>query len=439
MLFFNFGEMTFRAYDWPKEFMYYSVMKHAFDDMSLPYHVSKAFHGTKRFLALPETLLSPQVFFLPLFKTGEFILLNTLLLYSVGFAGCLAIRKKYKLSAIPFASLFLLFNFNGHITSHLAVGHSMWNGYFLLPFYCLYLMEIIEGDVNNAAIKLSLVLFAIVLQGAFHIFMWCILLLCLLALSKRKYLMKLLSAIGLSMVLSSFRIIPAVITPMGENPPFISGYSTLRELFDGLTLIRTHTYPWLGGIFGVMKWWEYDVYIGFIGLGIILYFGIYKRLKDNNMAGEKHADLDIPILVLSLMSVGYFYAFVQYIPFSLLKVERVSTRFIIIPLLILIIISCIRMESFVRGLSSKEKAFLSLLVLQMAFSLATHSFKWSVHTVEKYFDSQVLDLSIGIVGIEDRFYTFMVDISFLISLCSALIVAYFFCPTRNLLSFLRRK
>ena len=34
---------------------------------------------------------------------------------------------------------------NGHIVAHLAIGHSMWTGYFLLPFVFVYLMDILDG------------------------------------------------------------------------------------------------------------------------------------------------------------------------------------------------------------------------------------------------------------------------------------------------------
>jgi hypothetical protein len=57
--FLNHGEMSFKAYDWGKEFLYYSVLKQAIATGMIPYHISLAFQNSNRFLAIPETNLSP--------------------------------------------------------------------------------------------------------------------------------------------------------------------------------------------------------------------------------------------------------------------------------------------------------------------------------------------------------------------------------------------
>ena len=138
VFFLNYGNMSFKVHDWAKEFIYYSVLKQAMESGRLPFHIPMAFHETQRFLALPEINMSPQVFLLPLMDVGTFVLVNTLFMYTIGFAGCLAIRSRYGLSPVAFSVLFMLFNFNGHITAHMGVGHSMWTAYFLLPFFFLY-------------------------------------------------------------------------------------------------------------------------------------------------------------------------------------------------------------------------------------------------------------------------------------------------------------
>jgi hypothetical protein len=67
LLFFHSGNMSFNAHDWQKEYTYYSVLKEAIQTGAIPYHVTVAFHGTNRFLALPETNLSPQILLLRCF------------------------------------------------------------------------------------------------------------------------------------------------------------------------------------------------------------------------------------------------------------------------------------------------------------------------------------------------------------------------------------
>ena len=174
-IFFNFGNLPFSGLDtWPQEEYYYSVLRSSVQDRAIPYFVSPArrdarnitsrgtstgqkpvnpLHGdlfyetdtsllyvfieqqwqpwelhSVRFLGIPETVMSPQILLLPLTGLGNFVLINTLIMYSLGFIGCLLVRKRFQLSLLPFVFLFLLFNFNGHITSHLSVGHTMWLG-----------------------------------------------------------------------------------------------------------------------------------------------------------------------------------------------------------------------------------------------------------------------------------------------------------------------
>src|SRR5579864_240116 len=93
--FFDHGQILFESHDWPKEYKYYSILRDAIRTGTLPYHVSEseALHGTDRFLAIPETNLSPQILLLPLMDTGRFYIWNVWILYSTGFVGCLLLRK----------------------------------------------------------------------------------------------------------------------------------------------------------------------------------------------------------------------------------------------------------------------------------------------------------------------------------------------------------
>jgi len=143
LLFFNLASAAFRGpsfsvEDWPKEYRYYSILQQAVRGDRVPFYVSRPIH-TRKFLALPEVSWSPQLLLLRFMPVGAFVVANTLLLYSAGFAGLLLIRRRYSLGLLPFAFLFAIFAFNGHVTAHLAVGHSMWVGYFLLPFVLLLL------------------------------------------------------------------------------------------------------------------------------------------------------------------------------------------------------------------------------------------------------------------------------------------------------------
>src|SRR5262245_20762907 len=112
--------------DWAKERRYYTVLGEAVREVRVPYFVSRPIQETRKFLAIPEVVWSPQVLLLGVLDVETYVAAQTVLLYTAGFIGCLWLRRRYSLSALPFTLLFLLFNFNGHVTAHLAVGHSMW-------------------------------------------------------------------------------------------------------------------------------------------------------------------------------------------------------------------------------------------------------------------------------------------------------------------------
>jgi hypothetical protein len=47
--------------------------------------------------------------------------------------------------------------------------------------------------------------------------------------------------------------------------------------FAGLAILRNHRFPVVGGIFfDRVHWWQFDGYIGTLGLALILYFGVYQ-------------------------------------------------------------------------------------------------------------------------------------------------------------------
>lgn len=428
LYFFNFGNLTFQAFDWPKEFKYYSILKEALTAHSIPYHVSDTFQKTNRFLALPETQLSPHIIFLPFMSIAQFIIFNTILLYVFGFIGCLLIRRHYKLTLLPFLILYLLFNYNGYITSHIAVGHSMWAGYFLLPFFCLFVLELLEEKRFLASVmKLSLLLFVIILQGAFHIFVWCALFLILIAIFNRIYIKPIFLTILLSIFLSSFRLVPAAITFYNKGYPFlfISGYPGIFSFLNALVNIKGHTYfPFVPK----MGWWEFDIYIGLLGVAVLSYFGVYLRFsKDPSLKNFQYKALDMPFLVITLFSFSFFYKPIVKSPLPFVNAERYSSRFIIIPILFLLVISVIRFQQ-IFSIFNKKKPFKLLAtfgILQMVFSLSRHTYIWRIVNLEKRIYGRPMDLSIQTIKLQDHLYINSVKISALTSLITICIVFVF--------------
>ena len=98
----NFLELniTYSAADWQKEYDYYSILKQAVSEGVTPYHITREYQTTDRFLAIPEIDFSPQIIFLKWLDVRQFMYINIVFLFTLGFFGLLLLRKKLKLLLI---------------------------------------------------------------------------------------------------------------------------------------------------------------------------------------------------------------------------------------------------------------------------------------------------------------------------------------------------
>ena len=365
--------------DWNLEYRYHSVLREALAEHSIPWHINTTIQGTDRFFGNPEVLYSPQIFLLYWLPIPTFFLVNLLLLYTAGFIGCWMLRRRYRLSAPAFAMLFVLFNFNGHLVAHLCIGHTPWYGYFLLPFFVHEVLRLLDGDEPaRASLTLPLILLAIFLQGFFHLFNWCIFFLVLLALWDRSHARALLPAVGLSLPLVAFRLVPAAVAYHGRIYSVTTGYPSPLVLLEAMTVSRGPDTPLIGGFFGILSWWEYDLYVGVLGFVFLVYFGIVRRWRERR-APRCYPSLDAPMLVMTILSINYFYlAFIlAQLPFA--GAERAPSRFVIVPFVFLLTLSVLRADLLYRSarLSLRARVFIWMAILATAFPLWDHSALWS--------------------------------------------------------------
>jgi hypothetical protein len=425
--FLNRGDLAFNVGDWGKEHVYYSILQEALSEGRIPFHLSRWAQYTNRFLANPEVNLSPQIALLPFMSIGSFILCNTLIMYTIGFIGCLLLRRRFQLSLLPFTLLLLVFNFNGHIVSHIAVGHYMWSGYFFLPLFMLLLFDLADGRVDSRTwLKLAFVLFAIILQGSFHIFNWCIIFLVLFALANREHIKTIAAAIGGAFLLSAFRIIPAAMTFGDRAHPWTAGFPSPRHMLEALTVIRPITYqapsdvwpyPW--------RWPEYDTYIGVVGLLLLLTLGVAMRFsKRPELERMKFPALDLPLALMALLSLNYFYNIFAWLP--LFHSERVTSRFLIIPLLFVALLAAIRLEKLLLcNKSVKLRIILCAALLRMAFAFYDHSITWRLKKLQTLFSDVVFDVEVHIISMENEgIYKAAVFASALLSLFALIYMLY---------------
>ena len=262
LIFFNFGDIPWMHYDWSQEYVYFSILKEAVSTGTIPYHVAGTIHETSRFMAVPEFVLSPQIVLLRWLPVGAFVVVHALLLYSIGYLGCLALKRSLGLSWIGFLPLYLLFGFTGFIAAHLSVGHSMWMAYFLLPWFFRYLLEWAKvGPSPVLAVQLALVLFAISLQGGFHLCNWCLLFFLLVPPRSLRGVQYTILVVVVWVCLDAVRLIPGLMTYGAAKQAFVGGYPTFRDFLAGLVSLRSHGYPYFDAVSRRMGWWEYDMFV----------------------------------------------------------------------------------------------------------------------------------------------------------------------------------
>jgi hypothetical protein len=440
VFFLNSGKVSFRLHDWGQEHIYYQVIRQGLETGRVPYHMSMEFHQTDRFMSIPDTNLSPQVLLLPLMDTGTFILVDLLVFYSLGFLGLVLLWRKYRISLIPLAGFFLVFNFNGHITSHLAVGHTAWSGYFLLPLLFLLLLKILEGEgTRRTPLLIALVMFGMVLKGSFHLFTWCVMLLVLVLIFSWRQARALAVALGFAGLLSAFRFLPAL-GLLGKKEKFIWSYPTLRDLADAMITIRQVTperlKPW-----GNAGWWEYDLYLGLTALVALVLAGVYLRFRrDPDLEGLRFPALDIPMLLMTVFSLSYVHAFVTRIPLPLLRGERVATRFAVVPVCLLSLLACLRLSAVIRRWGHGVKVVttgIGLLVV-MGLGFLDHSFLWSVARLERITKLKVFPPATAIVAGADQGYRLSVLAGWAITLVVLGITLFFLIKPRRLKGLLPR-
>jgi hypothetical protein len=380
-IFFDLGQLKFNVHDWGLTAHYLLGLEQAVTTGQLPLHVTPEtpFHQTERFLTNPDLPVSPQVLLIPLLGLGRFVLVDTLFLYSLGFLGLYLLAKKLELSSFSFAMLFILFSFNGHVTSHLGVGHFVWEGYLLMPFVVLLIYVAAErGPDRQWPVLMSLALFAILLQGAFHFVIWTALLLVLLALTQASIRRPAIVAVILTVALGAFRFIPAAFEFTSRESSFIGGFQSVGDIPIGLSTLMTPIEA-ANEHYGPPEWWEVDYYVGILGLGFLAVFGIFSWLLQSNSQDRRPVRFLAPaLIVMTFLSLDIIFRAIANLPIPFIGAERVSSRFFVLPFLFLIVFAVMALQHWLN--SRRQSTGIMMLLIAGLFATALdlwqHSRVW---------------------------------------------------------------
>jgi hypothetical protein len=159
----------------------------------------------------------------------------------------------------------------------------------------------------------------------------------------------------------------------------------------------------LSGRFMSLGWWEFDTYIGLIGLAFLIYFGIFQTWRK----GSSTKKLLAPIAVMTFLSIGQIYSVINHLPIPLIDSERISSRFFILPMVVLIMLGSIHLQEFLvkLGMRSFVERIFSLGVLILLFhDLLQHSRIWRTGNMYDLFPSTPVDIHSKVIHHPDPIY-----------------------------------
>ena len=274
ILFFKIPGYFYTAGDWREAFRWIGIWTSAIESGQFPFHTSPGLpiSDSSRILSELNVPLTPQNIFASILSPKTYVLFNTLFLFSLGFFGSIKLAIAKRFSPFSFGIFFLLFNFNGHIISHLAIGHIVWLGYFLLPFFLHFVLEIVERK-TNAPYWASIVLFSIALQGSIHIFIFCLIFLALMLIFSKGNFWPFFKTITIAIALTAVRIGPAILNFTQHD--WHGGYDSFTQFIKSMIFIKDAIF-----MPGSLFQHEYSLYIGAIGLIFLLMYGVFPLAYD---------------------------------------------------------------------------------------------------------------------------------------------------------------
>ncbi|MBY0493540.1 MAG: hypothetical protein K2Y23_04945 [Cyanobacteria bacterium] len=336
-------------------------LQHALLSGQWPLHMADpaSLHGvTDRFLSLPDVITTPQTLLLLVMPVSTFVVVDVLLSYSAGFVGLLLLRRHFGWSLFTLTGVFLLVLFNGHILSHYSVGHFTWGSYFLFPFVALLICRFLDGHATwRSVAAFAALIFYMVLAGGQHHVTWIFLLLALMIPFCWKRAWWPIAVIIAGGFLSAVRLLP----PALEIASFrthglvsdVIGYPSITHLLESLVILRRETPAAFSDAipgnlsFFDRSFYEFSAYVGAAGLAVIV-VGLYRWWR---AAVPIYRELIVPVLAMTMFSIGSVYRIVRLTQVPLVESERYTARMFSLPLTLMIIIGAVEIDGYLKRAS----------------------------------------------------------------------------------------
>ncbi len=338
--FFSWGRDTFMlAHDWIRVGFYFAAVQDAIRAHVLPLYYAAGIDGewVNFYWAHPDTPLLPHLLLLRFLRPTTFVAISALAFYTVGFLGVLALARRQRLSLLPTLLMLLLLLGNGYVLGHLRVGHLAWLAYFLLPWWCLYTWALADGEpIPGSSLKIAGVLAIVLLDGGTHFALWCWLFLGVVALARPSTAAVVVARAACWFLLfTAIRLVPTLtVFPLGVVTHFawMGGYdwaSLGAALLGGQPALAPYShFPW-----------ELDAYLGAPAVVFLVVFGLVAPFF--LPARGRHLRLLAALAFFAFAMCGDSLArFRPYLLVPFIGGERLPTRMIIVPIVVLVVQAC---------------------------------------------------------------------------------------------------
>ena len=337
-----------------KDWSYYSTLRQAAETWQLPLYSKQGFLQTERYFANAETPLGPHAILLALIDIRAFFLLHALLVAAIGAAGLLVLRRELHLALFGWTVFVIAFVLNVFTTWHLAEGNTPWVNMWLLPWIFWSTIRLRQGDDSNrTAAVTSLCLAAMIVDGAWHIFMWSAMIIGAGAIGRRRNLVFLAKTLGMLLALTSFRTVPAFLTVGGGENEFGAGFASVGDLVATLLTERSATrWQWFSNSNYFVSWFGFALIVS----GLLPW-----------RSASPASALRIPAVTLFVLSIGSLYEHTLF-QLPVFVSERFTFRFAAPAALATLLIGCCQIHEW--GMWRSRRSWAATLpVLAAAMSL----------------------------------------------------------------------
>jgi hypothetical protein len=176
-------------------------------------------------------------------------------------------------------------------------------------------------------------------------------------------------------------------------------------------------------------WWEFDIYLGLLGSLFLLYFGVYRTLVDSRPATWR--SLAAPSIAMVLLSMGKIFQPVNMLP--LLNAERVSSRFIVMPFIIFLVLGGVQFDAYLREQKFSRYGQLGLIggIIFALSDLTQHARLWRVERMDVLFERTPVDIRTEVLNMTDPVYTGTLLIGGSVTLLCGFILIWLWLRERN--------